>query len=270
MKIDFHVHTRASFDCESDLVEIINWAAKKGLECLAVTDHDTAEGYKSLRAAADKKGIFIIPGVEFTVSRGTHYLVYFTPELPLPLDDLKMIDEIHSRGGLVGVPHPYRSDTGLVFNHEERRLYDANEVAEILSRADFIEVFNGKSSSEQNEKAFELAKKFPNLKPIAGSDSHHPATIGAAHCDVAEFKYSTLEEMVKMLKNLETRVVVLPELNQSLTSKGIHRAVEGIRKLMVKIKPAVPKSIWKIGKTIYTGSFNRLAEKRASKSVTQK
>jgi len=270
MKIDFHLHTCASFDCESDPVEIIKWAAKKGLHCLAVTDHDNTDGYESLRAAADRQGIFVIPGVEFTVKRGTHFLVYLKPEMPLPQDDLEMIAEIHRRGGLVGIPHPYRSDTGLIFNHIEKNLYDIDEVDRILSEVDFIEVFNAKSSSEQNQKALELAKKYPHLKPIAGSDSHHPASIGAAHTEVHGFKYSTIEGMAKMLRNLQVKVVVLSELDESMSSRSVRRAVEGIRRLMVKIKPAVPTAIWRMGKSIYRGSSNRLAEKRASKSITNK
>ena len=269
MKIDFHLHTRASFDCDSDPVQIVNWALKKGLNGLAVTDHDTTSGLDALKSAAALYGLFVIPAIEFTVARGTHYLVYLTPDVPLHKDDLEMIDEVHRRGGLIGLPHPYRSDTGLIFNQIEKSFYSKEEVDAILSQIDLIEVFNAKSTLQQNEQAQQLAESFPKLKRTAGSDSHHPSSVGAAHTEIRGFQYGNLQEMRQQLKSLPTRIVLLPELMESDASRKLHSAIEGVRSLMVKIKPVVPKQIWKTGKSIYRNSYNRWAEKRAHRSVVK-
>ncbi|MGH8015469.1 MAG: PHP domain-containing protein [Candidatus Zixiibacteriota bacterium] len=269
MKIDFHLHTRASFDCESDPAAIAEWAVKKGLNGLVVTEHDTTSGYGDLKTEAGKCGLQVIPGMEYTVFRGTHYLIYLTPELPLPTDDLKMILEVHRRGGLVGLPHPYRSDTGLIYNQMELKLYDESEVTEILSQVDMIEVFNAKSSAQENSRAAILAQKLPHLSKIAGSDSHHPSTVGAAHTEIPGFRFSTMPEMRHQLKTLPARIITLPELNETNINKNLKSAAEGIRRLMVKIKPAIPKPIWNSGKSIYRNLTNRLAEKRAGKSTVK-
>jgi len=269
MKIDFHLHTRASFDCDSDPVEIIKWAVKKGLNAVFVTEHDTTDGFNDLKNEGDKHNIFVLPGIEFTVARGTHYLVYLTPELPLPTDDIEMIRAVHRRGGLVGLPHPYRSDTGLVYNQVQQRLYEESEVKAILSQVDFIEVFNAKSSPKQNEQSLLLAERYPQLIRIAGSDSHHPSTAGAAHTDVSGFKLGTIQEMAQQLKTLPMKIIVLAELDESRSSGNLRRAVEGIRRLMVKIKPIVPAAMWNRGKAAYRSSYNRVAEKRATKSINK-
>lgn len=269
MKIDMHLHTRASFDCESDPAEIVCWAARKGIDVLVVTEHDTTEGYDDLKAAADKAGIVVIPGVEHTSARGTHYLIYLTPELPLPSEDLEMIKKVQSRGGLVGIAHPYRSDTGIIYNQIEKNLYSEDEVSNILSAADFIEVFNGKSTTEQNAQALELAARYPKLKHIGGSDSHHPSTIGSAHTEITGFNTGTVLEMAESFRNLETNVITLPELVESTSERTFKRSVEGIRKLMVKLKPYIPARIWRIGKTAYRTEMNRVASQKASKSITR-
>ena len=269
MRIDMHLHTRVSFDCESDPAEIVCWAVRKGINALIVTEHDTTEGYADLKAEAEKAGIIVIPGVEHTADRGTHYLVYLTPELPLPSDDMEMIKEVHLRGGLVGIAHPYRSDTGIIYNQIEKNLYTEDETSEILSSADFIEVFNGKSTIEQNAQALYLASQYPNLKHIGGSDSHHPSTIGAAHTMIAGFRSGNISEIAESFHNLSTKVVTLPELVESTPEKTIKKGVEGIRKLMIKLKPYIPARLWRIGKTFYRTETNRFANKKAAKSITR-
>lgn len=270
MKIDFHLHTRASFDCESNPVEIIDWAIKKGLDGMFVTEHDNTDGYNDLKAEADRHGITVLPGIEFTAARGTHYLVYLTPELPLPQDDLSMIMEIHRRGGLVGLPHPYRSDTGLIYNQTVNNLYVQTEIEQILAAVDFIEIVNAKSSPVENQMSIELADRYPHLKRIAGSDSHFPSTVGAAHTIVIGFQNGTIKQMAEQLRKFPFEIVTLPELTRSAAMSGVQSATEGIRRLMVKVKPAVPEFIWRIGKIVYRKSSNSFKERNASKSVVEK
>jgi predicted metal-dependent phosphoesterase TrpH len=269
MKIDFHVHTRASFDCESDPSEIVSWAVKKGLDAIFVTEHDSTGGYEDLKRAALGTNLQILPGVEFTVRRGTHYLVFFTPELPLPKNDLDMIREVHRRGGLVGVPHPYRSDTGLIYNQVTLGLYEQKEVSEILSAVDMLEVFNAKSYPKENEQANILSDRYPNLRKIAGSDSHHPSTVGAAHVEIKALKSGSSEELRHAMRVLPSEIVTLPELNLSSSSKKFLDAVEGFRKLSVKVKPVIPVALWKVGQAAYKGAVNRLACRRARKSLVK-
>ena len=64
-KIDLHVHSTESdgtFTPEELAVE----AKNQGLSAFALTDHDTVDGVKRARKAAEKAGIELIPGVELS------------------------------------------------------------------------------------------------------------------------------------------------------------------------------------------------------------
>src|SRR5438067_3277799 len=64
MKLDFHMHTTAS-DGRLRPAELVELANRRGLDVIAITDHDSTEGLAEAReAAARLGGPRIIPGVE--------------------------------------------------------------------------------------------------------------------------------------------------------------------------------------------------------------
>lgn len=63
--IDLHVHSNCS-DGTFTPSELTDYAAKKGLRAFALTDHDTVCGLPEAFTAAQKNGIEIIPGIEFS------------------------------------------------------------------------------------------------------------------------------------------------------------------------------------------------------------
>lgn len=77
-RIDLHVHTTASDGTclPADAVEL---AARQGLTAIAVTDHDTVLGYNEARAAGERLGIEVIPGIEISTEydRAVHILGYY-------------------------------------------------------------------------------------------------------------------------------------------------------------------------------------------------
>jgi predicted metal-dependent phosphoesterase TrpH len=74
MKVDLHIHSDFS-DGKYSPMQIVGFAAKHGLEIIALTDHDTIDGLCEVSAAAQKlKTIHVIPGVEFSVWLGEHEL----------------------------------------------------------------------------------------------------------------------------------------------------------------------------------------------------
>lgn len=65
--IDLHTHSKAS-DGTLSPTELINLAAEKGINTLALTDHDTVAGLEEAKRAAQEKGITFVPGVELNIS----------------------------------------------------------------------------------------------------------------------------------------------------------------------------------------------------------
>ena len=66
-KFDLHSHTLRS-DGVLTPTQLVQRAADKGVDVLALTDHDVTDGIAEASAAADQVGIELIPGVEVSVS----------------------------------------------------------------------------------------------------------------------------------------------------------------------------------------------------------
>jgi hypothetical protein len=64
-QIDLHVHSTAS-DGTFTPTMLVDEAVKKGLAAFALTDHDSVDGINEGLAAAEKAGIELIPGIEFS------------------------------------------------------------------------------------------------------------------------------------------------------------------------------------------------------------
>ena len=64
---DLHIHTLYS-DGELTPERIVDLAIDKGIEVIAITDHDTIEGYKIAKKYANGKRIKILSGIEFSTS----------------------------------------------------------------------------------------------------------------------------------------------------------------------------------------------------------
>lgn len=64
-RVDFHTHTLAS-DGALAPAELIERAAQAGVSLLAMTDHDTLDGYREGRDLAAVRGVSLVPGVELS------------------------------------------------------------------------------------------------------------------------------------------------------------------------------------------------------------
>lgn len=80
-KCDLHLHTSASecFEDEAKSAEaFIDKVIKSGLECIAITDHNSAGSIDEIKKVASEKGITVFPGVEVTCTDAkVHILVIF-------------------------------------------------------------------------------------------------------------------------------------------------------------------------------------------------
>ena len=130
VKVDLHIHTPASLDYkgqsnDDEYYSILQNAQSKKIRIIAITDHNTIEGYnklislknkltleqESLSAITDSQqiarklldikkklslfeGILILPGIEFTARPGVHILIIFNPSV-----SLQSIQQFLSDGG---------------------------------------------------------------------------------------------------------------------------------------------------------------------------
>jgi len=82
-KCDLHLHTTASECFQDQSITPEQWverAIEKGLDCVAVTDHNTNQGIDAIVEAAQDTSLTIFPGVEITCDTSkVHILVLFDP-----------------------------------------------------------------------------------------------------------------------------------------------------------------------------------------------
>jgi len=80
-KCDFHIHTPISKCYKDKSVTpdgIIQAALGKGLDAIAITDHNSIEGISGVIAASAGTGIIVFPGFELTAAGG-HIIAIFDP-----------------------------------------------------------------------------------------------------------------------------------------------------------------------------------------------
>jgi len=65
VRIDLHTHSNRS-DGTDPVDDLITHAQQAGLDVIALTDHDTADGWVEGRQAAERLGIGFVPGIEIS------------------------------------------------------------------------------------------------------------------------------------------------------------------------------------------------------------
>jgi len=84
--VDLHLHTTAS-DGVMSPSEIVRYAKAKGLQAIAITDHDTIEGLEEGLSEGKRIGFEVIPGIEISAghSPGSMHLLGFFLDIDHPL-----------------------------------------------------------------------------------------------------------------------------------------------------------------------------------------
>jgi 3',5'-nucleoside bisphosphate phosphatase len=76
---DFHIHSGLSACASKDMTpnNILNMALIKGLDGIAITDHNSVENLESFYHLAKLKDIALLPGIELTTREEIHVLIFF-------------------------------------------------------------------------------------------------------------------------------------------------------------------------------------------------
>ncbi|MFQ5924847.1 MAG: PHP domain-containing protein [Dehalococcoidia bacterium] len=205
-KIDLHVHTPKSScyvdhlmpeaDIETSLEEIVEAAIASGLDAIAITDHNSAEGIEGIRGIGRENHLYVFPGVEIS-AKGGHVLAIFDQDTPVEklrhLIKLLGFDEegqghgfyetglwldevfwrIEESGGLAIAAHVDRRPKGFLASDEptkdKKRIYNSDHLSA-------LEITVPSMRTLWNE------GMVPNFPPkyacIQGSDAHDPREIG--------------------------------------------------------------------------------------------
>jgi len=192
MKIDLHCHTNYSNDALSSPHDVIKEALSKGLNGIAITDHDTTSGWDEAMKAARELNALLILGEEIKSSKGDILGLFIKEEIRMKgCEPAKIINEIHKQGGIAIIPHPF---------HFPKHF---KSVSDYLNIIDGIEVSNARRLLNFfDKKALNIAKK-NNLIMTAGSDCHINKSCGYAYVEceaknLSEFKEKLLRKEIKI------------------------------------------------------------------------
>ncbi len=193
-KIDLHVHTVYSRDAFNKPEEALDYAKIKGLNGIAITDHETLKGALKVQAISPKD-FMVVAGMEIAVGR-THIVALNLLEEPkqgMGIPDA--VEKIHEAGGIAVLAHPYS------------QLQPSRHIDKTAQIVDAIEVANSKDLLFQAhlEKAMMLARDH-GKGFTAGSDSHIPETIGDAYLEI-NHEPKDLDSLVSSILKGEGRAI---------------------------------------------------------------
>jgi len=77
--VDFHIHSALSPCGDEDMTpgNIVNMALLKGLDIIAVTDHNSCANLPAVMEAARENGLMVIPGMEVQTKEEVHIVCLF-------------------------------------------------------------------------------------------------------------------------------------------------------------------------------------------------
>ncbi|HVT69172.1 MAG TPA: CehA/McbA family metallohydrolase, partial [Trebonia sp.] len=103
---DLHAHTFHS-DGVMSVAELAAFAAERGLDFLAVTDHNTVSHHAFLGPASARYGVTLLPGQEVTRDLGHAGVLGDTGWIDFREPASAWLSAAESRGGLMSVNHPF-------------------------------------------------------------------------------------------------------------------------------------------------------------------
>jgi ABC-type lipoprotein export system ATPase subunit len=216
-KFDFHTHTPASSDFDASEISTLqprDWLLaymRKGVDCVAVTDHNTSGWIEKLQTALLEmesenpvphgyRPLVLFPGVEITTSDSLHILAIFDPtvgksvldgllvgkltisnsgkptaELMVSESTSSVIDAIHALNGLAIAAH-VEQDNGLLQGAlNDKGTFESKKsgrlIDDVLPKLDGLEFQNLSSDSFRYFKS-----RIAHYAHVSGSDWPHKST----------------------------------------------------------------------------------------------
>jgi predicted metal-dependent phosphoesterase TrpH len=166
LRIDMHVHTCYSVDSLITPEELVFYAKQRGLDGVAITDHDRLDS--ALKIAAETN-FLIVPGIEISSSDGHVVGLNVSESISAKLSAGETADRIHDAGGIAVACHP----GGLFKGSLGRRTNSSFDAVEVINSSAIPFSYSVKQSMK-------IASRLGKPR-LAGSDAHYGPEIGCAY-----------------------------------------------------------------------------------------
>lgn len=175
-QMDMHSHTFWSRDCLTRFERIVALCQKRGIDRLAITDHNTADGALAFKQVAPE---LVLVGEEIMTTEG-ELLAYFVREsVPRGLSPQETIERLRNQGAVISVAHP--------FDRLRKGAWREEALLAIADKVDAVEIFNARCLyPADNAKALDFAAQH-NLLGTIGSDAHTWPEYGQTFAQIRPF-----------------------------------------------------------------------------------
>jgi len=178
--VDLHCHTYHSNDSLMLPAKLLEVCRARGIDRVAITDHNTIEGALEAHDLAPER---VIVGEEIMTTCGEILGYFMREQIPAGLSPQATIQRLRMQGALISVSHPYDSVRAGSWSEADLR--------QILPLVDAIEVFNARTwSASANPRAQALAIE-AGIRGTAGSDAHAYLEVGRAVMRLHDFDRPT-------------------------------------------------------------------------------
>jgi len=193
LRADFHSHSNYSRDSVIGPEAFVDNCMRKGVTCIAVTDHNEIEGAFVIQKLASERAagrLKVVVGEEVKTAEGEIIGLFLKDLVARGMSPEDTIDAIHEQGGLAVIPHPYDIFRRSVLTDEA--------IERVKTKVDAIEGFNcrnilGKHDQKARDKAAEVDKP-----TTLGTDSHSTIELGGALLELDDFE--TPQELLQSLR----------------------------------------------------------------------
>ncbi len=221
-KFETHFHTSECSACSvSTAKEMIYALKQKGYAGVVLTNHfyhgNTAinrripwkdfvsaymENYLEAKKYGESIGMKVFFGIEEGYGGGKEFLIFgLSPDILIENPEFnnmeieEKVDFIRKNGGITVCAHPFRD-----------RFYISNpDIPPNPDLFDGIEVYNQFNRPEENQKAFEFAKKHGKIM-TSGGDVHAAEDVGFSGIDFS-VEINSYEDFIAALKNGDYKII---------------------------------------------------------------
>jgi len=211
MRFDLHIHSNYSTDSKLAVDEILKQAVRKGLDGIAICDHNTVEGslFAIQRARELDLPLLVLPGIEISTSDGHLIVLGIRENIQPGLTVSETISIARQKDGVVIAPHPFKKDS----------------IGFAAKDADAIETFNSRCIFGENERAKELALSLGKPE-VGGSDSHLHSTIGLGFTEIDAAR--SVDMVLGSIRKGKTRSggqIISPDIMMVHAVRGLARKI---------------------------------------------
>ena len=232
MKIDLHVHTHYSSDAwiplNKDLIRVLK---KRGIQGVAIADHNTFKGAIKAKKLLEKNGILVILGEEVKTEYGELLCLFLNEEIA-PSRFLDVVDKVKEQDGLVGLSHP--------LDFSRKNWISKMQIDWVNKYIDIIEAYNARCNLHlMNTRAYSFCINH-NIPFTAGSDAHFLMEIGRG-CLVLEE-----EETIEAIR----RQIVSGDNNKLWNSSSL--PFISVSSIFFHALTGISQAFWPVGRYLST------------------